>query len=582
MIDRLTEGLLGRHVVERAEHDSHFRERSLAGFGRELRHAEIEDLDEIRVAVFFDEHDIFRLEVAVHDVPRVRSGEASRDLARDVQGAPNLERAPRDLGAQILSFDELEREVHRAVVELGEVHRLHDVRVLDVGSGGRLALEAREELGVLRVLGVHDLHGERLLHEHVLSAVNAPHPATTEQHLEAVALSENGPEQGVVRRSSFHRQVEGKSTGRFSPGARAGPLAEVEADGVRFYGAMRRRPLVLWLATVLAACGGKSRLVEGEQGAPSGGSGGSATGGRGGVPASCRIGSITEFPLADASRAGSRIVSGRDGDLWFTQGEVNAIGRITPTGSISEFPTPDPNGTPLDITTLPNGEIWFTKMSNKVGQVASDGTITEYSTPTLLSYPYGITTGPDGKVWFTELASYGIGRVEEDGTIAEFGVSTTLVVVPAGIVTGADGALWYTAAEGGKATIGRFATDGTRDYFRMPEPDSAPGWIVQGPDGNLWFTEWQGKAIGRMTTDWQLTEFPISNDGFDITVGPDQNLWFTERSAGILGCMTTSGELTEFPLQTGSFPSGITTGPDGNLWLTSRTQDEASIIRIGL
>ena len=39
------------------------------------------------------------------------------------------------------------------------------------------------------------------------------------------------------------------------------------------------------------------------------------------------------------------------------------------------------------------------------------------------------------------------------------------------------------------------------------------GRITMGPDGALWFTETSADRIGRITTDGQITEFPLPTDG---------------------------------------------------------------------
>jgi hypothetical protein len=127
----------------------------------------------------------------VHDVAPVGRGETQRDLARDVERAPDPERTPSDLRAEVLALDELEREVDGAVVQLSEVHRRHDVRVVDVGRRRGLALEPRDDLRVLRVLRVEHLHGERLPHHHVLRRVHAPDPAAPEQRIEPISPAEH-------------------------------------------------------------------------------------------------------------------------------------------------------------------------------------------------------------------------------------------------------------------------------------------------------------------------------------------------------------------------------------------------------
>src|SRR2546428_13340694 len=67
-------------------------------------------------------------------------------------------------------------------------------------------------------------------------------------------------------------------------------------------------------------------------------------------------------------------------------------------------------------------------------------------------------------------------------------------------------------------------------FFPIPSPNAQPIEIVLGPDGNLWFTEQNTSAVGRVTPDGVITEFPTPTSGFpdDISAGPDGNVWFTE------------------------------------------------------
>lgn len=103
--------------------------------------------------------------------------------------------------------------------------------------------------------------------------------------------------------------------------------------------------------------------------------------------------------------------------------------------------------------------------------------------------------------------------------------------------------------------------------YPLPTPGSLPNSITAGSDGNLWFTE--TNAIGRITTNGDLTEFPVSGPD-NITAGPDGNLWFTQPSA--IGQITPDGQITEFPLPNIGFsPLGITANLDGNLWFSFGT-----------
>jgi len=49
---------------------------------------------------------------------------------------------------------------------------------------------------------------------------------------------------------------------------------------------------------------------------------------------------VTEFPIPTLNSGPYDIVSGPDGNLWFTEDSENKIGRITPAGVITEFTIP--------------------------------------------------------------------------------------------------------------------------------------------------------------------------------------------------------------------------------------------------
>ena len=54
-------------------------------------------------------------------------------------------------------------------------------------------------------------------------------------------------------------------------------------------------------------------------------------------------------------------------------------------------------------------------------------------------------------------------------------------------------------------------------------------FIVTGAHGNLWFTELIVNAIGRITPQGAITEFPTSGNPSRITAGSDSNLRLVER-----------------------------------------------------
>ena len=105
------------------------------------------------------------------------------------------------------------------------------------------------------------------------------------------------------------------------------------------------------------------------------------------------------------------IVAGRDGNLWFTNGDNDTIGRITPSGVVTSFTHPtiaDPTG----ITRGPDDNIWFTNTgSDSIGRITTAGLVTNY-TGTGIDQPTGITAGTDGGVWFTNKGNNSLGRVQ--------------------------------------------------------------------------------------------------------------------------------------------------------------------------
>jgi len=325
------------------------------------------------------------------------------------------------------------------------------------------------------------------------------------------------------------------------------------------------------------------------------------------IPSEQPIGKITQFPLPGQNPSPflNRITLGPDGNLWFTAGGTNRIGRMTPDGQFSHFPIPTKGASPIDITVGPDGALWFTEFIGQIGRITTDGKITEFPIPGGASGGvFGITNGGNGSLYFV-LNCCGrpdgaIGRITTAGKVTIYpvlaGTSPTV-----GITRGQDGNIWFPTTnvqcdDPNAACFDRFASGIERmtpngkvnGYFTIPTPFSDPSRIIPGPDNSLWFTE-QGAVhghpepgkIGKITLDGTITEFttptPFSNPA-GITVGGDGNLWFTEYSfqnpdgtvhggnnIGRLDPQT--GVITEFPIAVPfARADGITTGPDGDAY----------------
>src|SRR5262249_4440714 len=132
------------------------------------------------------------------------------------------------------------------------------------------------------------------------------------------------------------------------------------------------------------------------------------------------------------------------GSMSFTEVGPSKIGLIDTLGTILDFPTPTANSGPLSIIQGPDGNLWFTEENHgAIGRVVSTvfpPVFTEFLTPTANSSPFGIAPGPDGNVWFTEAGANKIGRITPSGTITEFSLAGG---TPEGIAAGPDGNMWF-------------------------------------------------------------------------------------------------------------------------------------------
>jgi streptogramin lyase len=305
---------------------------------------------------------------------------------------------------------------------------------------------------------------------------------------------------------------------------------------------------------------------------------------------------FTEF----AAHSPYGIVTGPDGNLWFTEYGSGKVASLDPhNGTIMEHSLPTPNARPEGITVGPDGAVWFTENAvGKIGRIAvNNPTVQEFSLPAGSTSPAGIATGADGNVWFTcfnfsqvgqigyyDLTHHTIHMIDLPGTQPE----------PLSMTAGPDGNIWFT--EFGHQSVAKITPDGHITEYPIPGADQELGGITAGPDGALWFTESIGNAIGRITTDGVFTRYslltlpnvPIGGPGgphfagaTPITTGPDGNLYFMEYYANRIGRMTPAGNLTEIALPTAaSHPYGVTAGPDGNIWFGERDAGKIGMLTL--
>lgn len=196
-------------------------------------------------------------------------------------------------------------------------------------------------------------------------------------------------------------------------------------------------------------------------------------------------GEVTEYALPSKSDP-EAIVTGGDGNLWFTAPGTKKIGRMSSSGTIlNEYAV---SGAPKDIAADSQSNLWFTMpYANKIGKITSQGTLTEYEVPTKVSGPGNITRA-GGKMWFTEEYVDKIASITASGTITEYSVSSDGTL--SDITLGPDGNLWFTKWFTGPSEvpmIGKVTTEGTVTEYPLPEGSQTRG-ITSGPNGTIWFT----------------------------------------------------------------------------------------------
>jgi streptogramin lyase len=204
-------------------------------------------------------------------------------------------------------------------------------------------------------------------------------------------------------------------------------------------------------------------------------------------------GVVTPYPLPMYSDPRA-IVSGPDGNLWFTQSS-GFIGRITPAGVITQFPIPRHRKS-TGITVGPDGNMWFCMTySDRLGQITTAGEITMFRFPA--GGCAGIVTGPDGNLWATEFIRHRVAKIDTSGNVITE-VELMRHSYPKGIAVGGDGNLYV--AEFGKGNIAEVSTAAVLIAEKStPTHDSGPWGVAADSDGNIWFAESLQARIGKLT-----------------------------------------------------------------------------------
>ena len=148
------------------------------------------------------QHDVFRLDVAVHDSAGVRRGQSIRDLPGDLHGLRDFDRAAIEPRTQRLSLDELGHD-ERTAVSVSEVVDDQDVRVIERRGRFRFKLKATQPRRIRQGRSQETLQGDRTIEDDVLRAIDLAHSAGAHPRVDAVSADNLADE--IVRAVQGHR-----------------------------------------------------------------------------------------------------------------------------------------------------------------------------------------------------------------------------------------------------------------------------------------------------------------------------------------------------------------------------------------
>lgn len=304
--------------------------------------------------------------------------------------------------------------------------------------------------------------------------------------------------------------------------------------------------------------------------------------------------SVNEYPIPSGGRP-YHIVTGPDGNIWFTIRNRARIGRITTEGVITEFPLPNPLSSAHEIITGPDGNLWFTEEASRgeyrICRITPGGVITEFPLPNPSSFPLSLINGNNGALWYHSINKFV--RFAINGTVTEYPIpnSTRLGGIFAALAADASGNIHCIQVRQYESLITEYfhiklTPDGVLTERSLGELSSYSKFsrsvwhLASGPDGNIWysvgiFDVFSGVSI--FCGFFRLSESPAlssistgSNAPIRFISAPDGSFWFFSSTGyvnNIIGKASIDGKVIQY--ETRGLPSfeGLTVGPDGNIWL---------------
>jgi streptogramin lyase len=206
--------------------------------------------------------------------------------------------------------------------------------------------------------------------------------------------------------------------------------------------------------------------------------------------------------------APNELLLDRQGQIWFTEMNADALGRLNPaTGELRQYPLSSHHTVqqlnPYGLASDAQGNLWFTESSqNRIGYLdPRTGKITTFSTPDPGAMPMEIAIDRQGEVWITTFAHNLLLRFDpRSHQFARYyaptpdGSSGGLY----GLSLDESGAVWVTVAAAN--TVARLLPEQRRFlYYLVPTGSSFPFGVVAATPRQVWFTEAGANQLGLLT-----------------------------------------------------------------------------------
>ncbi|MBV2206694.1 MAG: hypothetical protein KUL87_14830 [Pseudomonas sp.] len=252
----------------------------------------------------------------------------------------------------------------------------------------------------------------------------------------------------------------------------------------------------------------------------------------------------------------------KDGGIWFTEGDNNAISRLAPDGTVVSHKLPTANAEPSSLALDGKGNLWFVEMyAAKIGRLDKEGRIAEF--PTTDGHPGLITVDRQGEAWFTQMAGHEgggsshaghdghkiakVGRVDRDGKMHSYPAPEGW---PTSIAFDARDQAWVTLlvpdGKGNKprGRLARLSRDG-QWKISVAWDNSCPSNLARLPDGGLAFSDHCRFVLGRVAAGGRIGEQKLPENTYiqQMAAAPDGTLWFSGDEKGRLGRIGQDGRV---------------------------------------